>query len=81
MTPIVFVFGELLPKYLFYHAPYRLITATRPFLLAATVLFAPVSLMLGLLGRGFAADHWANPVPATAGDGPWRVGSGAPTGS
>ena len=52
MTPIVFVFGELLPKYLFYHAPYRLITATRPFLLAATVLFAPVSLVLGFLGLG-----------------------------
>jgi putative hemolysin len=52
MTPIVFVLGELLPKYLFYHAPYRLITATRPLLLAATVLFAPVSLFLGVLGRG-----------------------------
>ncbi len=50
MTPLVFVLGELLPKYLFYHAPYRLIRATRPFLLAATVLFAPVSLLLGLLG-------------------------------
>ncbi len=52
MTPIVFVLAELLPKYLFYHAPYRLITATRPFLLAAAVLFAPVSLILGLLGWG-----------------------------
>lgn len=52
MTPVVFVFGELLPKYLFYHAPYRLITATRPMLLAATVIFAPVSVILGLLGRG-----------------------------
>ncbi len=52
MTPFVFVFGELLPKYLFYHAPYRLITATRPLLLAATVIFAPVSVILGLLGRG-----------------------------
>ncbi|MFK8112500.1 MAG: CNNM domain-containing protein [Rubripirellula sp.] len=51
MTPVVFVFGELLPKYLFYHAPYRLITATRPFLLAAAILFAPVSLFLGMLGR------------------------------
>jgi CBS domain containing-hemolysin-like protein len=50
MTPIVFVFGELLPKYLFYHAPYRLIHATRPFLLTATALLAPVSLILGLLG-------------------------------
>src|SRR6056297_1942004 len=52
MTPVVFVLGELLPKYLFYHAPYRLITATRPLLLGATVLFAPISLVLGLLGRG-----------------------------
>lgn len=50
MTPFVFVLGELLPKYLFYHAPYRLIRATRPFLLAATVLFTPVSIILGLLG-------------------------------
>jgi len=52
MTPIVFVLGELLPKYLYYHAPYRLITATRPLLLTATVVFAPVSLILGVLGRG-----------------------------
>ena len=53
MTPIVFVFGELLPKYLFYHAPYQLITAIRPLLLVATVLSLPVpiSLVLGLLGR------------------------------
>lgn len=51
MTPIVFVFGELLPKYLYYHAPYRLLRATRPFLLTATVLFAPVSVLLGLLGH------------------------------
>jgi putative hemolysin len=52
MTPVVFVLGELLPKYLFYHAPYRLITATRPMLLVATGVFAPISLILGLLGRG-----------------------------
>lgn len=52
ITPVVFVLGELLPKYLFYHAPYRLIKATRPMLLAATVVFAPVSMILGLLGRG-----------------------------
>lgn len=51
MTPIVFVFGELLPKYLFYHSPYQLITAIRPLLLLATILFTPVSLVLGLLGK------------------------------
>ncbi len=52
MTPVVFVFGELLPKYLFYHSPYRLISATGPFLLAAAVVFSPVSVILGWLGRG-----------------------------
>lgn len=54
MTPFVFVFGELLPKYLFFHAPYRLLRATRPFLLTATVLFAPISLLLGLLGSALS---------------------------
>ena len=51
MTPIVFVLGELLPKSLFYRAPYRLLTATRPFLLLAAILFSPISLVLVLLGR------------------------------
>lgn len=51
MTPVVFVLGELFPKYLFYHAPYRLISATRPLLLSATLIFAPVSILIGLLGR------------------------------
>lgn len=51
VTPLVFVGGELLPKYLFFHAPYRLIRATRPLLIFFTVLFAPVSLLLGLLGN------------------------------
>ena len=50
MTPIVFVLGELLPKYLFYHAPYRLIRAIRPLLLLTTALFLPVSTVLGMLG-------------------------------
>ena len=52
MTPVVFLLGELLPKSLFYHAPYKLLSATRPFLLLATILFAPISIVLGLLGRG-----------------------------
>jgi len=50
-TPIVFVLGELLPKYLFYHAPYKLLHAARPILIFFTVIFAPVSLFLGLLGN------------------------------
>ena len=51
MTPFVFVLGELLPKYLYYHSPYLLINRTRPFLLTAAVVFAPISLFLGMLGR------------------------------
>lgn len=51
MTPVVFVFGELLPKYLFYHSPYRLLRKSRPLLIAFTILLAPVSLFLGLLGN------------------------------
>ncbi len=51
MTPIVFVFGELLPKYLFFQAPYRLLRLLRPFLLTTTVLFAPITSLLGLLGN------------------------------
>lgn len=51
MTPFVFVFGELLPKYLFFQAPYRLLKRTRPFLIVATVLFSPISMLLGLLAN------------------------------
>ena len=51
LTPVVFVLGELLPKYWFFQAPNLLVTRTRPFFLAATVLFAPISLLLGFLGR------------------------------
>lgn len=50
MTPAIFVFGELLPKYLFFQAPYRLLRSTQPMLMVSVVLFAPVSLLLGLLG-------------------------------
>ena len=63
MTPVVFVFGELLPKYLFFHAPYRLITATRPLLLAATMILMPVSLVLGLLGLGLQRITGQTPFP------------------
>ncbi|MEM6468978.1 MAG: CNNM domain-containing protein [Planctomycetota bacterium] len=49
MTPFVFVFGELLPKHWFFLAPYRLLLVVRPILLAATILFIPVSLTLALL--------------------------------
>lgn len=55
MTPIVFVFGELLPKHWFFQAPYRLLNRVRPLLLIATVLFLPISLLLALMGVALGA--------------------------
>nr|WP_236649626.1 DUF21 domain-containing protein [Rhodopirellula sp. SM50] len=55
MTPLVFVFGELLPKHWFFQAPYRLLTLIRPVLLLATVLFLPVSIFLGVLAAALGA--------------------------
>ncbi|XZE55444.1 CNNM domain-containing protein [Planctomycetaceae bacterium SH139] len=51
LTPFVFVFGELLPKYLFFHAPHRLLKITGgPFLIFTVILF-PLTVALGLLGH------------------------------
>lgn len=63
VTPVVFVLGELLPKYLFFHAPYRLIHATRSLLLIAATLFAPISLVLGILGLGLQRITGQTPFP------------------
>lgn len=51
LTPVVFVFGELLPKYLFYHAPYRLLRWTGGPFFVITVLLLPFTIALGLLGH------------------------------
>ncbi len=61
MTPVVFVFGELLPKSLFYQAPYRLLRLVRPFLFLTTVLFAPITSLLGLLGTALRVITGATP--------------------
>jgi CBS domain containing-hemolysin-like protein len=46
LAPVIFVYGELLPKNLFLHAPNRLLRLGGPLFLACVVLFAPVSLVL-----------------------------------
>ena len=65
-TPIVFVFGELLPKYLYFQAPYRLLKLSSPLLMIVTILFLPISLLLVALGNlltsftgktPFSAEH------------------------
>lgn len=50
--PFVFVYGELLPKNLFYQAPNRLLRLGGPLFMFCCVLFMPVSVVLWLLGRG-----------------------------
>ncbi len=50
LSPLVFVFCELLPKQLFFGAPNRLLRRAGPLLLLCTILFAPVSLVLWVLG-------------------------------
>lgn len=57
VTPLVFIYGELLPKQLFYEAPYRLLRRCAPGLGLAGVLFAPVSAVLW--GVGLALQRLA----------------------
>ena len=51
MTPVLFIYGELLPKYLYYQVPYRLLRLSAPLMLLFTLLFAPVSIIVMLLER------------------------------
>jgi putative hemolysin len=50
-TPVVFVVGELLPKTLFYYAPYRLLRIVGPLLLLATVILLPIAGLVGGIAR------------------------------
>jgi putative hemolysin len=51
VAPLLFVCGELLPKNLFYDAPNRLLKRCAPPLFLVTVLFAPITIVLWVLGR------------------------------
>ena len=46
VAPVLFVYGELLPKYLFYQAPNRLLRRTNPFFLLSAVVFTPLTLVV-----------------------------------
>jgi len=51
LTPVLFIYGELVPKHFFFQAPNRLLSAgSRPFL-AFTVLLAPLSAALWGMAR------------------------------
>lgn len=51
LAPILFVYGELLPKNLFYHAPNRLLRNVGPFFLVSAILFVPVGILLWGLSK------------------------------
>lgn len=50
MSPIVFIYGELLPKNLFFQAPNQLLRLAGPLFLCFAVLFAPLAAVLWSLG-------------------------------
>jgi putative hemolysin len=45
-TPFLFIYGELLPKYLYYNAPYYLSTRGAPLLVFCAALFLPISIFI-----------------------------------
>jgi magnesium and cobalt exporter, CNNM family len=55
LAPVLFVYGELMPKYLFLHAPNRLLRRGGGLFLVSTALFLPVSALLWLLNRTLAS--------------------------
>lgn len=50
-SPLVFVYGELLPKYLFFNAPNFLLRRGGPLFLFFTIVFAPLSAVLWAMGQ------------------------------
>ena len=54
LSPILFMFGEVVPKDLFRRRPYALIGLTAPFIALCRVLFLPVERLLWLVSAGFS---------------------------
>lgn len=52
LTPLLFLFGELLPKDVFRRKPHTLLGLASPLLFAARILFLPLALPLFALGVG-----------------------------
>ncbi len=62
LTPLLFVYGELLPKYLFHAAPNQLLRRAAIPLLCFTFLFAPITAVLWILGRVVQATLGESPA-------------------
>ena len=71
MAPLLFVYGELLPKTLFYHMPFRLLRRWAPVLAFFAVLFSPISGLLSGVARILQA--WSGELPQRLS---WRLARG-----
>ena len=54
LTPILFIYGEMFPKYLFMQVPERFLRSTMPLFLVFLVVLLPISSIIWLLNRGLA---------------------------
>lgn len=61
LSPIVFVYAELLPKSIFFRAPNRLIRIGGPLMLLCVVLFSPLAALLW--GVGWLMQQWIGETP------------------
>ncbi len=51
LSPVIFIYGELMPKNLFFRAPNRLLRVSGPLFLLCAAIFAPLAAILWILGR------------------------------
>ncbi len=61
MAPLLFVYGELLPKSLYFDAPNKLLRLGAPLFLFFVILFAPLSALLWGMGR--ILERWLGKSP------------------
>ncbi|MGL6195124.1 MAG: CNNM domain-containing protein [Thermoguttaceae bacterium] len=54
LAPVLFVYAEMFPKYLFLHAPNRLLRYCAPLIFVEVVLFLPITVFLWLTNRFFS---------------------------
>ncbi len=52
LSPLVFVYAELLPKNMYYQAPNRLLHRSAPIFWMFAILFAPLTALLRVMGHG-----------------------------
>lgn len=51
LSPLLFIYGELLPKSLFYNAPYLLLRRVAPLFILCAILLSPISIVLYFFSR------------------------------